>query len=78
MVTRANVCCPLGCFFTRSKVTDTWPSKQPAEDKTGLIVLLEPVEEVDELTGSPAQLALTFFRLTVASQVDVELFGKSI
>lgn len=24
----ANVCCPLGCFFTRSKGTDTWPSKQ--------------------------------------------------
>lgn len=33
LVVSANVCCPLGCFFTRSKGTDTWPSKGSGEEE---------------------------------------------
>lgn len=33
LVLSANVCCPLGCFFTRSKATETCPSKESTGKK---------------------------------------------
>lgn len=33
LVLSANVCCPFGCFFTRSTGTTTWPSKESEGEK---------------------------------------------
>lgn len=34
LVMSANVCCPLGCFCTRSKGTDAWPSNESDKEET--------------------------------------------
>lgn len=39
LVMSANVCCPLGCFFTRSKGTDISPSKESDKEITFSLVV---------------------------------------